>query len=213
MKQIKEALATSPLTKLWRAGAIDGAVKIILYGYEKGYSTAEIAFNLAQAEHETARWLQPIREGCSRHGPAGTDAQATAAIAAAIRKGIIKSNYLARTNGVAHYGRGLIQITWLDNYLKFQKLTGKPLVANPDLALEWETSLFILYQGINKGLFRKHKFSDYVKPGTEPTLTAYANARNIINGDTKKYGAAIGAKALAYYQLLKPLEKELLVAP
>ena len=34
-----------------------------------------------------------------------------------------------------------------------RKLTGKPLVANPDLALEWEVALYIMYVGINKGLF------------------------------------------------------------
>jgi len=209
MTDLKEVFKNNKISADWREGAVEGAVKIVEYGYKNGYSTAEIAFNLAQAEHETSYWLQPIREGCRRQGPAGTDAQAVAAIAAAIRKGLIKSNYLTRTKGVAHYGRGLIQITWLDNYLKFEKLTGKPLSTDPDLALEWDTALFIMYEGINKGLFRRVKFKDYIPEGTEPTQGKYASARNIINGDAAKYGPTLGKRAMQFYSILKPLEAEL----
>lgn len=190
-----------------RPGAVDGAVRIVTYGYANKYSTAEIAFNLAQAEHETGRWLAPIREGCNRQGPAGTDAQAKAAIAAALRRGIIKLDYLTAVNGQSYYGRGLIQITWIDNYRKFEKITGKPLVASPDIALDWPVALDIMYKGINTGAFRKAKFSDFVT--AVPTLSAYASARNIINGDTRKYGAVIGERAMLFYKTLLPLEDEL----
>jgi len=209
MTNLIEVFKNSKLSSLWREGGVEGAAKIVEYGYSKGYSTAEIAFNLAQAEHETASWMQPIREGCRRQGPKGTDAQAIAAISAAIRKGLIKSNYLTKTKGVAHYGRGLIQITWIDNYAKFEKLTGKPLSTNPDLALEWDTALYIMYEGINKGLFRRVKFSDYIPNGAAPTEGKYASARNIINGDAGTYGAALGKRAMQFYTLLKPLESEL----
>lgn len=209
MEELIKALSKSSLSKSWKKGAIEGAVTIVEYGYKNGYSTAEIAFNLAQAEHETASWMQPIREGCRLWGPAGTDAQAVRAIRSAINKGLIKSNYLAVTNGVTHYGRGLIQITWKDNYLKFEKLLKQPLVSKPDLALNWDVALYILYEGINKGLFRKAKFSDYIAAGTEPTQGKYASARNIINGDAKTYGASLGRRAMQFYAILKPLEAKL----
>lgn len=209
MEKLRKALEASRLSRDWKPGAVDGFMQIVAYGYKNGYSTAEIAFNISQAEHETSGWLQPIREGCRRQGPAGTDDQAIRAIQAAIRSGLIKSNYLTKTKGVAHYGRGLIQITWIDNYLKFEKLTGKPLVAQPDLALEWYTALFIMYKGINAGLFRKVRFKDYVPDGTAPTVGKYASARNIINGDAGKYGSTLGARAMLFYNLLKPLEVEL----
>lgn len=80
---------------------------------------------------------------------------------------------------------------------------------NPDLALEWDTALFIMYTGINQGLFRKTRFKDYVPNDTEPTASKYASARNIINGDAGKYGASLGRRAMLFYSVLKPLEAEL----
>lgn len=201
------ALSKAEISRSWRAGAIDGAVKIVTYGYANKYSTAEIAFNLAQAEHETGRWMAPIREGCSRQGPAGTDAQARAAIAKALRDGLIKLDYLTAVNGYSYYGRGLIQITWKDNYAKFEQITGRPLVGNPDIALDWPVALDIMYKGINRGVFRKAKFSDFVTG--VPTESAYASARNIVNGDVRKYGAITGARAMLFYKTLLPLENEL----
>ena len=206
-QKLTAALSKADISRAWRANAIDGAVRIVTYGYANKYSTAEIAFNLAQAEHETGRWMAPIREGCSRQGPAGTDAQAREAIASALRKGLIKLDYLTAVNGQSYYGRGLIQITWKDNYAKFERITGRPLVGRPDLALEWPVALGIMYKGINLGVFRKAKFSDFITG--VPTVSAYASARNIVNGDTRKYGVVTGERAMLFYQALLPLEREL----
>ena len=45
-----------------KAGADDGILRTIEYGYKNGYSIAGIAHNLATAGHETAYWYQPIRK-------------------------------------------------------------------------------------------------------------------------------------------------------
>lgn len=195
-----------------KAGADDGILRTVEYGYKNGYSIAEIAYNLATEGHETAYWYQPIREGATRYGPNYTDEQARRAVQAAYNKGIIKLDYVTAINGRSYYGRGLTQITWLDNYKKFEKLTGKPLVAEPDLALEWDTALYIMYEGINKGLFRKHKFSDFIKPGQTVKIEDYIPARNIINGDGKKYGVALAEAAMQWYKLLQVHDDDLRAA-
>lgn len=195
-------------TKL-KQGADDGILRIVEYGFRNGYRIAEIAYNLATAKHETADWYQPIREGATRSGPVFTDAQAQAAVRNAMARGLIKKDYVTPINGRSYYGRGLVQITWLDNYKKYEELTGKPLVANPDMALDWDVALFIMYDGINKGRFRGVKFADFVPEDTEPTHQRLSRARDIVNGDTARQGDRIGRVALDYYVVLKRHEAAL----
>lgn len=192
-----------------KQGADDGILRIVEYGFRNNYGIAEIAYNLATAGHETAEWYQPIREGATRSGPIFTDAQAQTAVRNAMARGLIKHDYAAPINGRSYYGRGLVQITWRDNYKKYEELTGKPLMSQPDLALDWEVALFIMYDGINKGRFRKVKFSDYVPIGTEPTHQRMAQARNIVNGDASRQGERLGRVAMDYYTVLKRHEAAL----
>ncbi len=77
-----------------------------------------------------------------------------------------------------YYGRGLVQITWQKNYATFEKITGKPLLSNPDLALDLETSYIILREGMLQGLFTGKKLSDYFNGEKADDV----NARRIING-------------------------------
>ena len=90
------------------------------------------------------------------------------------------------------YGRGLVQITWPDNYTKFEKITGKPLRANPDLALDLETSYIILREGMHVGYFTGKKLSDYINA----QQCDYVNARRIINGLDKAVEIAKIARAI-----------------
>lgn len=50
-------------------------------------------------------------------------------------------------DGARYYGRGLIQITWKSNYLRYGGLIGVDLVANPELALKPDNAakIFALY--------------------------------------------------------------------
>ena len=188
--------------KKYKQGADDGALKIVQYGYQNGYTLTEIAYALATAEHETAGWLQPIREGGTRVGPALTEQQALAAIRAAMAKGVIKQNYITPVQGQYYYGRGLVQITWIDNYRKYANLLGIPLVAQPDLALRWDVALRIMFDGIRYGRFRKVRLADYIPDGVAPTAKMFADARNVVNGDAKTVGPTLGANAMLYYRSL-----------
>ena len=178
-------------------GQVDGMSKIVEYGEKWGYSAEQIAYALATTKKETANWMQPIREGARRYGPKYTDASAKRAVAAIYAKGIIRTNYAlpAGPYRQSYYGRGLIQITWYDNYRKFAKLLKKPLDKNPDKALDWDVSLDILFLGLRDGMFRKGLgFSDFDLRNPVDVF----NARDAVNGDknrsyggTKKIGKEI----------------------
>ena len=162
---------------------VDGMNNIVHYASKWDYSPLWTAYVLSTAMHETARWMQPIREGARRHGPDYTDAEARRAVSNLHARGIIKRNYAlpAGPHRQSYYGRGLVQITWYDNYLKFERLLNKPLTENPDLALEWDVALDILFIGMRDGLFRKNRSLKMIQSPED-----YKAARGIVNGDGHK---------------------------
>jgi putative chitinase len=141
---------------------------VVLDTWEKSKLTdlRWLAYMLATAWHETAKTMQPIRE----YGRGK-------------RK---KYGKVDPKTGHAYYGRGLVQLTWADNYKKMGKILGKDLYKNPDLALEPEISVEIMFEGMTTGKSFKGDF-------TGKSLENYFNkklddpvgARRIINGTDK----------------------------
>lgn len=172
-----------PLFGSLTQGQVDGMVKIVEYAEEWGYDPLHTAYALATTKHETANWMQPIREGARRYGPDYTDAQAKRAVASIHAKGIIRTNYAlpAGPYGQSYYGRGLVQITWYDNYFQFARLLKQPLDQKPDLALEWDYALDILFLGMRDGLFRRGRSFAMIKSAAD-----FKAARDIVNGDSAK---------------------------
>jgi putative chitinase len=162
---------------------VDGMNKIVEYADKWGYSPIHTAYILATAKHETANWMQPIREGARRYGPEYTDAAAKRAVASIHAKGIIRTNYALPSgpHRQSYYGRGLVQITWYDNYLKFERLLKKPFTAQPDLVLEWDIALDVLFLGMRDGMFRRGPRLSLIE-----TVADYKAARGIVNGDSSK---------------------------
>ncbi len=76
-----------------------------------------------------------------------------------------------------YYGRGHVQLTWLENYKKFSKLLGVDLVKYPDKAMDFSTSFLVLTIGFKNGLFSGKKISDYINDKNKD----YKNARRCIN--------------------------------
>ena len=166
---------------------VDGLGRIVEYGRAWGYDLNDLAYILATVKHETGDWMQPIREGAARFGPEYTDASAKRAVASIHAKGIIRTNYALPSGpyGQSYYGRGLVQITWYDNYQKFAGILGVPLDQNPDLALEWDNALDILFLGMRDGVFTGKKLADYDFPAQ------FKQARVIVNSDShKKWGGS-----------------------
>jgi hypothetical protein len=111
---------------------VDGLNLLGTYGMENGYSRPDLAYVLATAHWETGARMQPVREGFT-----STNAGAIRAVTGIYDKGIIRRNYaIPDKHGNSYYGRGYVQITWKENYAKFENLLGVPLVAQPDLALD-----------------------------------------------------------------------------
>lgn len=115
-----------------------------------GMPDNELAYLLATVKWETAHTMQPVKE----YGSA---------------------SYLKSKKYYPYYGRGLVQITWKDNYEKFG------VAANPDDALKWPAALDILYRGMIFGMFTGKRLSDYINENSHD----YVNARRIINGTDK----------------------------
>lgn len=84
--------------------------------------------------------------------------------------------------GQTYYGRGLVQLTWKDNYRKAGDMVGVDLVDHPERALEPSLSTQILTQGMIRGLFTGKALKDYFSPSGAPD---YVGARHIINGTDK----------------------------
>ncbi len=93
------------------------------------------------------------------------------------------------------YGRGYVQLTWENNYLKAGKklvglkmkknggveitITEKTFVQTADLVMQPEAAYLIASRGMKEGWFTTKKLSDYIKQGQPPD---YVGARKIING-------------------------------
>lgn len=70
-------------------------------------------------------------------------------------------------------GRGYVQITGRRNYAKASALTGRDLLANPDLALDPDIAGKIIVHGMTTGWFTGKKMADY---------STYFEMRRVVNG-------------------------------
>lgn len=118
------------------------------------------AYALATAYHETATTLEPIEEYGKGKGRA----------------------YGKAENGKIYYGRGFVQLTWLDNYLTFARRLNIDLAKNPELALQADIAAQIMVLGMTKGLFTGVGLDDLTH--SDGTLD-YLHARKVINGMDK----------------------------
>lgn len=186
-------------------GQVEGMQRIVQYGLDRGMSRPDLAYVLATIHWETARWMHPIREGARRYGPEYSDEAARRAVKSIYDKGIIRTNYSLPDGpyGQSYYGRGLVQITWYDNYLRLGKAIGigTALAKNPDLALDWDTSLAITFVGMEQGLFTKYSLAEVPDHMTSPAFDR--TDRKIINGDAHKYGDTIAGNAAIFWKALE----------
>ena len=83
-------------------------------------------------------------------------------------------------DGYLFRGRGFVQLTGRPNYAKMSERLNMPgaLVANPDLALDFDIAYKIMSYGMRRGSFTGKKLADYINAGGKD----YFNARHIING-------------------------------
>lgn len=134
----------------------------------------QIAYILATVEHESK--FQPIEEA-NYMGKAR------------------QMSYLKKKSYYPYYGRGFVQITHDYNYKKFGELTNKPLLQQPELALDICTSAFCTVYGMKEGLYNpKGKPMSFYIQGAKREFVA---ARYLVNlQDKAQYIAGLAEKWL-----------------
>jgi putative chitinase len=153
-----------------------------------GQDVRWLSYELATTIHETASTMMPIEEyGKGKGQPYGIP---------------------DRETGEAYYGRGFVQLTWIDNYRAMTPIvnpmfpsTAIDLVKNPAQALIPQVAAAIMFEGMERGSFRKGQtLSRYFDEDTDDPYTA----REIINGDKKVIpswsgGVSIGKLIAGYH--------------
>lgn len=114
-----------------------------------------LAYMFATAWHETAATMTPISEyGFGRGKKYGKPDKRT---------------------GLIYYGRGLVQLTWYDNYVLYG------IEKTPEKANEPATAAHIMIDGMINGRFTGKKLSQYFSDKKNDPI----GARRIINGTDK----------------------------
>lgn len=148
-----------------------------------------LAYIFATIYHETAKTMLPIEEyGKGKNRPYGKQ---------------LKRSGVAYTKPIRiYFGRGFVQLTWYENYDLMGRLLRIDLLNNPDLAMELDIAVKILFEGMFKasssfGDFTGRCLEMYFNDKVEDPI----NARRIINGTDK-------AKLIAsYYKVFLPCLK------
>lgn len=152
---------------------VDGMNNIVTACGNAGFTYPETAYALATAWVETANTMQPITEY-------GSVKYFTKYDVGALAKRLGNTPE-ADGDGYKYRGRGFVQITGLANYKFFSKITGKDLVSNPDLALDFDVAAKIMTHGMLNGSFTGVGFRRK-RPVSRYNIHQYTQARNIING-------------------------------
>lgn len=137
---------------------------------------SRIAYMIATAYHETAGTMEPISEyGSNAYFTQMYDVRGRNP-ARARKWGNTKPG-----DGIKYRGRGLVQLTWFDNYKRAQEQLKVDLVANPDLAMQLGIAARIMVEGMVEGWFTGATVNR-LPQGRKATLTEFIKARIIING-------------------------------
>src|SRR5689334_20727067 len=131
--QVKKSLFAGSLT----TGQLDG-LTTILDEWETNYAAKDdrwLAYMFATAHLETGRKMQGIEEiGKGKGGRYGSK--------------IKLSGQPYTTPDKIYYGRGLVQLTWFENYDRAGKQIGKDLLNQPELALDIDYAVQIMFLGM-----------------------------------------------------------------
>lgn len=94
-----------------------------------------------------------------------------------------------------YMGRGLIQLTWKNNYQKMGDIFKVDLINNPDLLItDFDLSAKVACLGMKEGLFTTIKLDHFINS----KVIDYREARRIVNGDKnifkKVFNMTVGEK-------------------
>ncbi|MBU0653733.1 MAG: hypothetical protein KJ914_01220 [Gammaproteobacteria bacterium] len=84
---------------------------------------------------------------------------------------------VGKSYGEKYYGRGFVQLSWEQHYEKIGKEIGVDLIKNPDMALDSQIAVEIIFKGMIDGVFTGKSLKDYFNENSD-----WYNARRILNG-------------------------------
>ncbi|MBW4659742.1 MAG: penicillin-insensitive murein endopeptidase [Drouetiella hepatica Uher 2000/2452] len=145
----------------WQGGDKQATIQAIIQeARRQGINLrSQIAYILATVQHETNDTFQPVREAYFLGEPKA-------------------ENYRQTLRYYPFYGRGYVQLTWDFNYREYSNLLALDLVNEPDLVMRPEISLFVLIDGMKRGVFTGVGMDQYITDDRPD----FRNARRIING-------------------------------
>lgn len=153
------------------------APQIIAEGKKRGFSRDHVAYCLATSDWETNHTHEPVREAYYL----GKKAEA----------------YRKKLRYYPWYGRGLVQLTWEENYKKATEALKVDFLTDPDKALLPEHAVPILLIGMEEGWFTGVKLSKYLDGKDETDkedFLEWYNSRKIVNGMDKANDIAVLAE-------------------
>ena len=169
------------------------SLEAILDSWARFYPAApleEIAYTLATARHEA--WHARAKE---------------------IRHDIEEVGGAKRPYGQPHpqtgqryFGRGLTQLTHLENYARLGSDLRLDLVRQPELALQKDVSAAVLVIGAVKGRFTGKKLADFLPQ--DPV-----GARRVVNGDVAENGPRVAAHYAHFLDALRASQRPAAVQP
>jgi hypothetical protein len=115
-----------------------------------------LAYALATAYHETGRRMVPVREGFALTDEGARRAVNNLAAKRGPKSAVAKYAQPQPPHGHVYYGRGHVQLTWLDNYRRSSADAGVDLVKNPDAMLDPVISARVLILGLIDGRWNGH---------------------------------------------------------
>jgi hypothetical protein len=135
---------------------------------QEGVDDRHLAYILATTFHETAQTMQPIAEYGSGKGKP---------------YGVPTGPY-----NQAYYGRGFVQLTWIQNYETMQKALGhrwggRDIYKKADEAMDLDIATDIIFYGMYNGSFTGVGLPKYITVTDSTTdTTDFYNARKVVNG-------------------------------
>ncbi|KQV23200.1 hypothetical protein ASC74_01200 [Pseudomonas sp. Root329] len=104
------------------------------------------------------------------------------AASAAHRERAVGNGNTVQGDGFKYRGRGLVHLTWKNNYQKAKDYFGIDFVGSPEEAAGFKNSVPIMIWGMKEGIFTNQKLGTYVNNTTKD----YQGARKVINGSDQK---------------------------
>lgn len=171
-------LDLGPLTQ----ANVSGFELVLSEAAKRNTEAADLAYICGTAWWESGKTMQPVREAYW--------------LSEAWRKKHLRY--------WPYYGRGLVQLTWKDNYQLVSDFYGIDFVKNPDLVLNPQHSVNILFDGMTRGWFTGKELDDFIDDldeSDEEDLREYIAARKIVNGTDRQ--VEIGKLALRFEKAIR----------